>query len=470
MILTGAVLYAHYAPKQYMATARILVTPQKISEAFVRSTAASGIESRISSISLEIMSLTHLENIISEFKLYDEEARSLNREEIVELMKENMWIQIPRSEKNILTISYAGKDPTVVAGVTNRLASILIEENLKFREEEVQGTSEFLSDELKSTKAKLEGQEKAINEFKQQYMGELPEQRDANFRVLEQLQTLHEKLEDRMETAEERKGMIRNQLSELETLLTSGDGKPDKSLLSVRKKSSEETRLDQLRDHLDDLRIKYTEKHPDIAVVKKKIAELEEKVEKSAEEKVQQIAEEKVEKSADKKNAEPGDFKLNPRYREVNAQLTATEREIKKLKEEEERLRVQMARYQKRIDGTFGLEGSLAALTRDYQNTNELYQSLLRKKQEARQAENLEQRHKGEQFKVIDPARPPEKPFKPNVQKILLMGLFLGLGFGFGLAFMREQMDRSFRDAEDLETTLGFKVLANIPKIEGKAA
>jgi capsular polysaccharide biosynthesis protein len=50
------------------------------------------------------------------------------------------------------------------------------------------------------------------------------------------------------------------------------------------------------------------------------------------------------------------------------------------------------------------------------------------------------------------------------------MGLFLGLGFGFGLAFMREQMDRSFRDAEDLETTLGFKVLANIPKIEGKAA
>jgi polysaccharide chain length determinant protein (PEP-CTERM system associated) len=381
-----------------------------------------------------------------------------------------MWIQIPKSEKNILTISYAGKDPTVVAGVTNRLASILIEENLKFREEEVQGTSEFLSDELKSTKAKLEGQEKAINEFKQQYMGELPEQRDANFRVLEQLQMLYEKLEDRMETAEERKGMIRNQLSELETLLTSGDGKPDKSLLSVRKKSPEETRLDQLRDHLDDLRIKYTEKHPDIAVVKKKIAELEEKVEKSADQKEEQIAEEKVEKSADKKNEEPGDFKLNPRYREVNAQLTATEREIKKLKEEEERLRVQMARYQKRIDGTFGLEVSLAALTRDYQNTRELYQSLLRKNQEARQAENLEQRQKGEQFKLIDPARQPEKPFKPNVQKILLMGLFLGLGFGFGLAFMREQMDRSFRDAEDLETTLGFKVLANIPKIEGKAA
>ena len=42
------------------------------------------------------------------------------------------------------------------------------------------------------------------------------------------------------------------------------------------------------------------------------------------------------------------------------------------------------------------------------------------------------------------------------------------MGCGFGMAFFREQMDRSFRDAEDLEATFGFKVLANIPKIEEK--
>ena len=109
-------------------------------------------------------------------------------------------------------------------------------------------------------------------------------------------------------------------------------------------------------------------------------------------------------------------------------------------------------------------------LTRDYQNTNETYHSLLRKNQEAQQAENLERRQKGEQFKVIDPARIPEKPFSPNIPRNLLFGVLLGMGLGFGIAFFREQLDRSFKDAEDLETTLGFRVLANIPKIDKKAA
>ena len=105
----------------------------------------------------------------------------------------------------------------------------------------------------------------------------------------------------------------------------------------------------------------------------------------------------------------------------------------------------------------------------EYNQSKEGYQTLLKKKEEAQQAENLERRQKGEQFKVIDPARVPEKPFKPNIQQILLIGLAAGLGTGFGLAFLREQMDRSFRDAEDVEATLGFRVLANIPKIDVEA-
>jgi uncharacterized protein involved in exopolysaccharide biosynthesis len=101
---------------------------------------------------------------------------------------------------------------------------------------------------------------------------------------------------------------------------------------------------------------------------------------------------------------------------------------------------------------------------------NETYQVLLKKNTEAQQAENLERRQKGEQFRIVDPARVSEKPFKPDIPKTLLIGLVLSLGAGLGLTFVREQMDRSFRDAEDLEVTLGLRVLANIPKAERKAA
>ena len=72
--------------------------------------------------------------------------------------------------------------------VTNKLASLFIEENLKVREAQAQGTSEFLSIELNATKAKLEEQERIVSEFKRKNLGELPEQREANLRVLDQLQ------------------------------------------------------------------------------------------------------------------------------------------------------------------------------------------------------------------------------------------------------------------------------------------
>jgi uncharacterized protein involved in exopolysaccharide biosynthesis len=154
----------------------------------------------------------------------------------------------------------------------------------------------------------------------------------------------------------------------------------------------------------------------------------------------------------------------------MEAQLIATELEIERLKEEEAKVKAQINRYRERIEMTPVRELAMTQLTRDYLNMKDLYQTLLKKSEEAQQAENLERRQKGEQFKVIDPARVPETPFRPDIPKTLLFGLLLGTGFGLGVAFFREQMDRSFRDAEDLETTMGFKVLANIPTIQKEAA
>jgi uncharacterized protein involved in exopolysaccharide biosynthesis len=109
-------------------------------------------------------------------------------------------------------------------------------------------------------------------------------------------------------------------------------------------------------------------------------------------------------------------------------------------------------------------------LLREYESTKATYETLLKKSQEAQQAENLEKRQKGEQFRVIDPARVPEKPFSPDIPKTLLIGLLAGIGGGFGLAFLKEQTDRSFHEPGDAEIALGLKVLATIPNIEETAA
>ena len=479
VIMVGATLYAFLLPKMYRATTLILVTRQKVPEAFIRPTVTSRIEDRLQSINQEIMSRTRLEQVIAEFKLYSEEAKSLSREEIVEMMRKNTRVEL-KGKEGFFTISYIGKDPRVVTMVTNKLASLFIEENLKLREQQAQGTSAFLSIELNATRAKLEEQEGAITLFKKKYITELPEQREANLKILEQLQLQSLKISDNVKAAQDRKLIIQKQLSDMKMQMASGspseNSKEERTATTIQpnlsqpptprqKLQSLEAQLNHGRNLLNELKSKYTGKHPDIVRAEKYVADLEEKVEEA---KAYAYYDAKTNMKA--RETAISDSPLVASVQEMESQLVATELEMKRLKEEDSKIKARIAEVQARVENTPIREIAMSNLTRDYQNTKETYQSFLKKSQEAQQAENLERRQKGEQFKVVDPARIPEKPIQGVVLKILLVGLLAGLGSGLGIAFVREQMDRSFRDAEDLEAAMDFKVLANIPKIQKKAA
>ena len=480
VIMVAAILYAFSLPKMYRATTLILVTPQKVPETFVRPTVTSKIEDRLQSIGQEIMSRTRLEQVISEFKLYSEEAKSLGQEGAIELMRNNIEVEI-KDKEGSFTISYVGQDPRIVTMVTNKLASLFIEENLKLREQQAQGTSDFLFVELNATRAKLEEQEATITAFKKQHISELPEQRDANLKVLEQLQLQSQKISDNLKAAQDRRVIIQKQLSDMKIQIALGrpSGNPENPkeegtapttesdlsqpfLPTQRGLSYYEAQLNQARNQLTALKSKYTGKHPDILSAEKYVADLEEKIEKM---KAQELGE-----STKMKEVATLSPSVVASFKAMENQLIGTELEMKRLQEEDSKIKARIAGFQARIENTPMRELAMSNLARDYQNTKESYQTLLKKSQEAQQAENLERRQKGEQFKVIDPARIPEKPMQGKVLKIILIGFIAGMGSGLTMAFVREQMDRSFRDAEDLEVTMEFKVLANIPKIQKKAA
>ena len=77
----------------------------------------------------------------------------------------------------------------------------------------------------------------------------------------------------------------------------------------------------------------------------------------------------------------------------------------------------------------------------------------------------MEKKQKGEQFRIIDPARLPMKPIKPKMDRLFMLTVIAGLGFGFGLVFILEYLDTSIRLKEDLEEELGIPLLATIPKV-----
>jgi capsular polysaccharide biosynthesis protein len=99
-------------------------------------------------------------------------------------------------------------------------------------------------------------------------------------------------------------------------------------------------------------------------------------------------------------------------------------------------------------------------------NVNEtIYNMLLQKLETAKITQRLETSREGTRYTVLDPARLPLKPIKPNKFKVILVGIFLGVAIGGGLAFSREFMDQSFLDVEDAKLSLGLPILGAISRI-----
>ena len=191
-----------------------------------------GILERLNSISQEIMSRTRLEQIMDELKLYQGELKSMKREEVVDLMRKNIKVELPKRTSETagyFVINYTGEDPRIVTVVANKLASLFIEENLKQREQQAVGTTEFLTNELAVHEGKARDPGPDPGRLQAPQHGSLPEQRDTNIKMLEQLQVQLQRNEESLRALEDRKLLIRKQMAEIENPPLAGWGPTGRS-------------------------------------------------------------------------------------------------------------------------------------------------------------------------------------------------------------------------------------------------
>lgn len=429
-------------PKIYRSDTLILVIPQKVPEDYVSPTVTTPVEARLATITEEILSRTRLQTIITELNLYSEIREKEPMEKVVERMRQDIAVEVKRN--SAFKIYYQGKDPETAKRVTGKLASLFIEENLKAREQQARVTTDFLNKELTSAKVKLEQQEKAITEFKYQHMGNLPEQKEANLAMLSQLSEQRQMIRENIARAEDKRLLVQQQSSGIGQFAGDGNVTPLQTQLRVAK------------NELLTLKSTYTDNHIEVRKLKARIRQLEDQL-VSGGEKFQGEA------TGESQTVDP--LKLD-----LQNQLLLSNKEIERFKKEESRVNQQIALYQKRLENSPHVELQLAALTRDYDNTKTFYEDLLNKKMNAEQAENLEMRQQGEQFRILDPASLPMLPYKPDPKKVFPLGILLGLCTGCGLAFLAEMLDRSFRNVKETEEFLGVPVLAAIPLVKNRKA
>jgi polysaccharide chain length determinant protein (PEP-CTERM system associated) len=448
LTLLAGLLYILVVPKTYQANALILIQPQKVPQDFVRPVVSGSMDFTVRTIIHQVTSRTNLERIIETHQLYGEQRDTMLIDDKVDLMRSMIKIDIgaednPRDRRDSqitsFTIAFQGLNPKKVMDVTNALAYSFITENLKIRESQAFGTTAFLADELASVKRQLSDKEEELKQYSEKYMGGLPEQLQTNLNILERLQAQFDMYDDNLKDAENKKIVIQTQIEE---------ARKNFSILSASAEQDGKTvDLVTLKNQLSSFQARYTDNHPDVIRLKKLIATLE--------------AEQSVSSSSSSSTNNVSG--LSGVDEVLRQQLQDIELKIVSLKANIEETNSKIGMYREKVEETPKREQELLSLKRDYQNRMDIYNSLLQKKLEADIALSMEKQQKGEQYKIIDSAKMPMRPVKPDIRGVALLTLILGLGIGVGLAYTREGMDSSFKTPEEAEKELQLPVLLSMP-------
>jgi len=439
----------------------------------VKPTVTSDVPSALLTLSQEIMSRARMLDIIQRFKLYPHLEGKATPDEIVEKMRKDIKIEFSgtddrsasrssssrdRDQKQMVafSVAYTATNPAVAMQVSNTLAGLYVDENVKLRERQAVGTSDFLEKQLVDVRKKLEDQTKRITDFKEKYMGELPEQRDANLRTLERLQQQLQLAHETHRRAGERKQQLTQALGELDQ----SAAKTGTMTSPPPPANSTAARLNLLRQELIQLQTKYNDRYPDVIYTKEQIRMLEARL---AEE--QAAAALPKQEKKDEPKAGMRQVPQNSYVQSLMSQIDQANVEVKTGAEQIASLQKQIAVYDRRIENTPRREHDLALITRDYETTQNLFKTLLGKREEAGIAADLEQRQKGEHFRIMDPAVAPDKAAGPNRIRLLLIGLVLAVGASAAAVVLAENVDTSFRRVDEVRSRLPVPILSTIPRI-----
>jgi polysaccharide chain length determinant protein (PEP-CTERM system associated) len=380
-------------------------------------------------------------------------------EDIVERMRtRDIGIDIIKGDA--FRVSYQASDPRVAMRVTERLASLFIDESLRDREVLAEGTSQFLSTQLDEARRELVLDENKLQEYQRQHNGELPAQMDSNMQGQHNAEMALQTLSEGLNRDRERRILLERQVTDI---MEAPDEKPAAAAGADKGEMAQslEDELKLAKQALLAVELKLKPEHPDVKKQRRTVDELEARV------KAQQLDG----TLASRPTGAPVVLDLAKRKKltDARAELENLDRQIQAKSSEAGRLSGLIAMYQARIEATPVRESELAALTRDYETLQASYRNLLQKKEESQISANLEKRQIGEQFKILDPARMPEKPASPDRPRLYLIALLAALVAGLGTAALAEYFDRTLRTEADVRAALNLMVLATVPMMRDTA-
>ncbi|MDD3581163.1 MAG: GNVR domain-containing protein [Desulfobacca sp.] len=481
-ILIAIAIYAFRMSPVYESSSTILIEEQQIPPEFVRSTVTGFADQHIQLLNQQILSRPRLEEVIERFDLYKGMRQTAPKEQVIERMRRDISfktisadVRDRRTGSNEMTIafkiSYRGGNPATVQRVAGTLASLYLEQNLKFREEKAQTTTLFLQSGLKELQERIDTLGQQITAFKEQNEGLLPEEQPFNRAQVERLETEIKQADNTIRNAESQKIYLESLVSKVQP------GSKDQSGEQI---PGARERLQLLKEQMPQLRARYSPEHPELQRLSREKAELEKMLREDGQSEAhrqQKLINLKAElaqkqglygeqhpeirrlqteiaqlsREADKTDPLSADLALaDPAQVNLVTQVNQLNVEIAGLQRQKQNLQEKLTIYRQRLEQAPRAEHEYLGLQRDYQNAQAKYHDVMNKLLEARIGEGLEEHQKGEKFTLIEAAMLPEQPIKPNRPLILFAGLICSVVAGAAVMTAAEVMDHSVKSPEEL--------------------
>ena len=437
--LTAGLLW----PKSYVASTTILAQSSDIIAPLLEGRAVpTGVTDRAGLARQVVFSRKVLTEAMQAGGWMESQPSPVEQERIMERIKDATQVTSPRPE--LVQITYRDSDPQRTFSVTKHLAELFIEESRATKERESREAFEFIDNQVSDYHKKLTSAEEGLLKYRSENAdAQAGSAADANARI-SALRTQVEQARTNLMEQRSRESALVAQLS----------GESEVTAVQTRE-GLYRAQLIELQNQLDRLLLTYTEQYPDVVRTRMQMQDIQRQLKDEQDRRSTAVA-------SGQTQSPFGNTQFNPLYQELRTRLADLRREIAatqtRMSASEGMLNDELDRS-RRIAAS---EGALAELTRDYEVNRDIYQDLLRRRENARVSMVLDEEQRGLTFRIQDPAILPLRPSGLRLLHFAAGGLGAGILAPFALLFALVQFDPRVRSARQLERTTGLVALATI--------
>lgn len=486
--LVIATVVAFLWPDTYISTSVMRITPQQVPDKLVPAVITTQMAERLQQLQTEILSRTSLAEIIQKpsLDLYKKERNNLPMEDIVQDMR-NKYIKIlpiadagasGRRYSSAFAISFAYTDRYKAQAVVRELVTKFIETNITVQRNQASLTTNFLKDELKGAKEKMDKLDDDIIKFKQANMGRLPEQAAANAQALQtynlQLMNTNQQIsrvmQEKMLLESDLKN-YKNQENAAAANLTETIAGTTSAPIAVQNQRLIQLNaaISQARADLAAKKQNFGANHPDVAMADAQIRSLERErddIEKRESAVVTRPGAATPARVVTNPQVQRQIDDLRASQESARTRMASKDMELQELNRQRVELEKAVANYQARIEAAPLNEQQYNAMLRDFNLAKQEYEDMVKRHEAADTAQSLEEHKAGENLEVLDPATLPEQPSEPNRWAWAGMGTAAGLALGIVLAAAQEVRNTSLKNLKDVRAYTNMPVLSSIPLLE----